>query len=341
MRAWSTPRWWYAEDRGGLLLRLLLTPPSWIWRWAGARRIARASPADVGCPVICVGNLTLGGAGKTPVAREVLRRLRARGVNAHGLSRGHGGRLQGPVRVDPALHTAAEVGDEPLMLAGDAPMWVARDRQAGARAARDAGAEAIVLDDGHQNPSLRKALSLVVVDGETRGGERPFGDFRVFPAGPMREPFDVGLERADAVVVLLPADLEAPDPKLLALFEGRPVLVARLEPAAPPPAGPQLGFAGVAKPWKVERSLKAAGCEVVDFAPFADHAPYSEADLAFLAARAETLGAGLVTTEKDWARLSPVWRARITAWPVRARFEDEASLDAMLDRAITDAAGGR
>jgi tetraacyldisaccharide 4'-kinase len=217
------------------------------------------------------------------------------------------------------------------MLARDAPMWVARDRAAGAKAARAAGAQAVVLDDGHQNPTLNKTLSLVVVDGETRGGEWPFGDGSAFPAGPMREPMQVGLARADAVVVLLPADLAAPDPRLLAGFFGRPILVARLLPAADPPPGPQLGFAGVAKPWKVERALKAAGCDLVDFAPFPDHAPYRDADLGFLAARASTLRAGLVTTEKDWVRLGPDWRAKVSAWPVRARFDDEAALDAMLD----------
>jgi tetraacyldisaccharide 4'-kinase len=144
----------------------------------------------------------------------------------------------------------------------------------------------------------------------------------------------VGLARADAVVVLLPADLDAPDPRLLALFADRPVLVARLQPAADPPPGPQLGFAGIAKPWKVERALKAAGCDLVDFAPFPDHAPYLDADLAFLSARAKALGAGLITTEKDWVRLSPDWRAKVTAWPVRVRFDDDASLDALLDRAV-------
>ncbi len=334
-RSWSTPRWWYAERGGSLVLRILLTPVSWIWTWATARRLARATPVDAGCPVICIGNLTVGGAGKTPVAREVLRRLRERGREAHGLSRGYGGRLEGPVRVDPLRHDAGEVGDEPLMLARDGPMWVARDRAAGAGAARAAGADVVVLDDGHQNPTLKKALSLVVVDGETRAGEWPFGDGAAFPAGPMREPLAVGLARADAVVILLPADLSAPEPRLLDLLEGRPVLVARLMPAADPPSGPQLGFAGVAKPWKVERALKAAGCDLVDFAPFPDHAVYSTADLGFLAARAKTLGAGLVTTEKDWARLAPEWRPRIAAWPVRARFDDEAALDALLDRALT------
>jgi tetraacyldisaccharide 4'-kinase len=258
-----------------------------------------------------------------PVAREVLRLLREAGIEAHGLSRGHGGSLKGPMRVDPALHTAAEVGDEPLMLARDGTVWVSKRRPAGARAAAEAGARAIVMDDGHQNPALQKALALVVVDGETRSGEWPFGDGSVFPSGPMREPLAAGLARADAVVMLLPADLDGPDQDLLALFGTKPVLIARLEPVEPPPPGPQLGFAGVAKPWKVERALKAAGCELIDFVPFADHAPYDESALNFLVGRAQMDKAGLVTTEKDWVRLAPAWRERVTAWPVRARFEDE------------------
>jgi tetraacyldisaccharide 4'-kinase len=310
--------------------RALLTPVSWIWAAATARRIARAAPVDVGVPVICVGNLTLGGTGKTPIVRAIAQKLSARGIEVHLLSRGYGGRLAGPVRVDPARHSYREVGDEPLMLARDAPIWIARDRAAGAQAAARAGAQAVVMDDGHQNPSVSKTLSLVVVDGETRSDEWPFGDGAVFPAGPMREPLRVGLARADAVVLLLPADLEAPDPELLALFGATPVLVARLEPVGPPPSGPQFGFAGVGKPWKVERALKAAGCELVDFAPLPDHTPFEEGLLKALARQAEAHGAGLVTTEKDWVRLPEAWRTRATAWPVRARFEDEAALDRLL-----------
>ena len=332
----STPRWWYLKAaRPAPLLKAALTPPSWLYAWATARRIARAAPVDPGVPVVCVGNLTMGGAGKTPVAREILARLIAAGVKAHGLSRGHGGRLKGPVRVDPMVHTAADVGDEPLMLARDAPMWVARDRAAGVVAAARADAQVVVMDDGHQNPTVRKTLSLVVVDGETRDDEWPFGDGAVFPAGPMREPLAAGLARADAVVILLPTDLDAPDPRLARLFEGKTLLTAKLVAAGPPPSGPQLGFAGVAKPWKVERALKAAGCELVDFASLPDHAPLDEALLKFLARRAKSLGAGLVTTEKDWARLPPAWRPKVTAWPVRARFEDEAALDRLLTALIS------
>jgi tetraacyldisaccharide 4'-kinase len=262
--------------------RALLTPVSWIWALATARRIARGAHRDPGVPVICVGNLTLGGAGKTPVAVAVAGLLTARGQRPHILCRGHGGRSRGPVRVDPARHDAADVGDEALMMAlqheGSAPVWVARDRAAGAMSAADAGAGVIVMDDGHQNPRLAKALSLVVVDGETRDKEWPFGDGAVFPAGPMREPLAGGLARADAVVLLLPADLAAPDPELI----------------------------------------------------FADHAPISEDTLAFLADRALRLGAGLVTSEKDWARLPQAWRDRVISWPVRARFEDEAALWALI-----------
>jgi tetraacyldisaccharide 4'-kinase len=331
----ATPRWWYVRDlsgRGGGMpgLRALLTPASWIWAAVTARRIARATPFDPGVPVICVGNLTVGGAGKTPVVRALAERLRAWGRDVHLLSRGYGGRLEGPVRVDPARHSSADVGDEPLMLARDFPVWVARDRAAGAKAAAEAGAEAIVMDDGHQNPSVKKALSLVVVDGETRRDEWPFGDGRVFPAGPMREPLAVGLARAQAALILLPADLPKADPGLVAVLRGPPLLVAHLAAAAAPPKGPQVGFAGVGKPWKVERALQAAGCELADFASFPDHQAYDEATLKRLADRAAQFDAGLVTTEKDWVRLPPEWRTRVAAWPVRAEFDDPAALDALL-----------
>jgi len=333
----STPQWWYRRDlsaRGGGMpaLRALLTPVSWIWAAATARRLARGQPYDPGVPVICIGNVTVGGAGKTPVARAVAERLAARGRAVHLLSRGYGGRLSGPVRVDPQAHSAADVGDEPLMLARDFPVWVARDRATGAAAAKAAGAEVIVMDDGHQNPSVRKALSLVVVDGETRNDEWPFGDGRVFPAGPMREPLAAGLKRADAVLILLPADLPAADPELVRAVAGPTLLTAHLKPAAAPPSGPQVGFAGVGKPWKVERALQAAGCDLKDFAGFPDHVAYDEAVLSRLADRAAVFGAGLVATEKDWVRLPPAWRARVTAWPVAAQFDALDAVDALLAR---------
>lgn len=331
----NTPRWWYSRDRRHApMTRMMLKPASWLWAGVTARKIARATPVDPGAAVISIGNLTVGGSGKTPVARETLRLLRAQGVNAAALSRGYGGELEGPVRVDLSHHTAADVGDEPLMLAQDAPAWIARDRVAGARAAAAGGASALVLDDGHQNPALKKTLSLIVVDGETRGDEWPFGDGSVFPSGPMREPLKAGLARADGVVVMLPTDMDAADPALLEVFGDLPVFIARLEPAAPPPPGPQVGFAGIAKPWKVERSLVAAGCDLKDFVPFPDHAALSDRDFAFLKDRAAVYEAGLVTTEKDWVRLRLDQRAAVAAWPVAARFEDETGFAAFVMGAL-------
>jgi tetraacyldisaccharide 4'-kinase len=333
-----TPRWWYDRHPRASVTRALLRSVSWVWSAATAHRIARAQPVDPGIPVICVGNLTMGGSGKTPIVREIAARLKAQSVSAAILSRGHGGRLTGPIRVDPAVHSASDVGDEPLMLARETPVWIARDRLAGAQAAKAGGADIVVMDDGHQNMDLCKTLSLVVVDGETRDDEWPFGDGAVFPAGPMREPLPVGLARADAVILLLPADLREANPDLLALFGALPVLIARLEPLGAPPAGPQIGFAGVGKPWKIERALVAAGCDLIDFVPLPDHAAYDAGLLQRLGEQASAAGAGLITTEKDWVRLPPDWRKRVTAWPVRARFEDEPALDALLSQAAAQKA---
>ena len=323
----STPQWWYRrEGAPGPVLRALLRPISWAFAAVTEFRISRAKPLTLSIPVICVGNLTVGGTGKTPVVREILRLLTADGAAAHGLSRGYGGRLPGPVQVDPSLHGFTDVGDEPVMLAQGFPVWVSRDRAAGAVAALGAGADVIVMDDGHQNSSLTKSLSIVVVDGETRDLEWPFGDGAVFPSGPLREPLKRGLARADAVIVLMPGDLEIPDPELLNLFGDKPVLLARLLANTSPPPGRQLGFAGVGKPWKVERALRAAGCDLADFIRFADHQVYDETTLGTLQAQATAHQAGLITTEKDWVRLPNLWRNRIVAWPVRAQFDNEAAV---------------
>lgn len=326
----TTPRWWYRREGSGL--SRLLRPLGALYAGETARRLRETPAFDPGVPVISVGNLTVGGSGKTPVACAVLDLLARHGVDGHALSRGYGGREAGPLAVDPDAHTAEAVGDEPLMLAQDHPAWISRDRVAGARAAVAAGAEALVLDDGHQNPALRKSLSLVVVDGETRQGEWPFGDGSVVPAGPMREPLAEGLARADAVILLLPADLAAPDSALVELFGRLPVFHAWMEPVRAAAPGPRLGFAGIAKPWRFERALKAAGVEVRGFRAFPDHGVYAERELRALVAEAERLGASLITTEKDWVRLTPAWRRRIEAWPVRARFEDERGLLRLMPR---------
>lgn len=329
-RRLKTPRWWYQKDPDYPPAIVILRPLSWMWAAVTARRIARTPGFIPPVPVICVGNLTIGGAGKTPVARALAERLQAAGRRPHILATGHLGRHDGPVKVDPLHHTSRDVGDEPLMLARDLPVWVAKNRPAGVRAAAAAGADCIIMDDGHQNPSIAKTVSLVVVDGETRDGEWPFGDGSVAPAGPLREPLAQGLARAQAVVLLMPTDADQPDPGLARQLAGPELLVARMRPCRPPPPGPQLVFAGIGKPWKVERSLRAAGCRIADFTPFPDHAEYGEATLRELAARAEAAGAQLLTTEKDWVRLPPGWRNRVAYWPIEVRFDNEDALNALL-----------
>lgn len=317
----KTPAFWYRPPG---LASALLAPLGTLYGLAGRRRIAGTVPRKVGVPVVCVGNLVAGGAGKTPVGLALIAALQARGVVVHALTRGHGGREAGPLAVDPRRHTAADVGDEALLLAGATPCWVARDRLAGAERAVAAGAAAIVMDDGFQNPALHKDLSLIVADGAVG-----FGNGRLVPAGPLRERVADGLARADALVIL-GEDRHG----LAALAGGRPVLIARLEPdpeAAARLAGRDvLAFAGIGRPEKFFATLEALGARIAERVPFADHHPYRPAEVAALIERAAALGALPVTTAKDAVRLPPEMRAKIAVLPVSVRWTDESALAALL-----------
>jgi tetraacyldisaccharide 4'-kinase len=328
------PAFWRTDGgRGsGAFTRALLSPLGAIHAWSVARRIRTTLPARAEIPVICVGNLTVGGTGKTPVCSAIATRLADMGHTPATLSRGYGGRLKGPLRVDPDRHSAAEVGDEPLLLARSAMAWISRNRPAGAEAMARSGADVLVMDDGHQNPSLAKDLSIVVVDGLAG-----WGPGTIFPAGPLREPVAKGLARADAVIAMMPDAATAPDYRRLGLDELQiPVFHAWLEPAAAPPEGNLVAFAGIGRPQKVFDALAAAGARLCETAEFPDHHPYSRRDIAGLEALARAHHARLVTTEKDWVRLDAGARKRIIAWPVRARFANPAALDGLL-RDVMDA----
>ncbi len=319
------PRFWYAPPGPA---STLLSPLAALWRWETARRIARGTPVDVGVPVVCVGNLTVGGTGKTPAVIALLDRLTARGRAAHVLSRGHGGRESGPLRVEPARHTAADVGDEPLMLSAFAPTWIARDRAAGARAAAQAGADVIVMDDGFQNPALAKDLSLIVIDGDTG-----FGNGRIVPAGPLREPVAAGVARADLALIVGGGDVST----IAKRVEPLPVLCGRIAPlqtGMPWEGFRALAFAGIGRPEKFFATLRDLGAEVVATRSFGDHEPYALPVLKRLEQEALSQRARLVTTEKDAARLPTEWRAKVSVLPVRLELEDGAALDAALDRLL-------
>jgi tetraacyldisaccharide 4'-kinase len=315
------PEFWQAG--GGGLSSALLAPAAWLYATGAGLRRACATPWLAPVPVACVGNLVAGGAGKTPVTLDLGTRLVEDGMAAHFLTRGYGGRIKGPHRVDPVWDQAADVGDEPLLLARAAPTWVACDRAAGARAACASGAAAIVMDDGFQNPGLIQDLSFLVVDGAYG-----FGNGRLLPAGPLREPIAAGLKRASALVMLgddktgMLADItNMPKPP--------PVLRARAVagPEAMVLSGePMLAFAGIGRPEKFFATLRNLGCPLVDSRAFGDHHPYTLAELDELRERAKTLDAQLLTTTKDWVRIPPAWRSGIVALTIVIEWQDEVAL---------------
>lgn len=300
----------------------LLAPAGAAWAAAAALRRVLVRPYRAPAPVICVGNLVAGGSGKTPIVLSLAARLRQQGNDVHVVTRGYGGRLTGPVRVDAEAHDAEAVGDEALLLAAVAPCWVARDRTAGIRAACGTGAELVLLDDGFQNPNFDKDLSLLAIDAEFA-----FGNGRVIPAGPLREPVDVGLERADAIVLLgagpIPPEIEG---------SPLPVLRASLEPVdgAGFVGRRVLAFAGIGRPAKFFHTLERLGAVVAAARPFPDHHRFSSADLATLRREAKAREATLVTTAKDWVRLPPAERTGIEAFAVQLHWHDPAALDRLL-----------
>src|SRR5271157_983203 len=313
----------------------LLSPIGATCDAAGRLRRAMSRSYRPPVPVVCVGNLVAGGAGKTPVALALADWLVERGVPAHVVTRGYGGRLRGPVRVDPVRHDAIAVGDEALLLAARAPCWVARHRAAGVRAAVAAGAGAILLDDGFQNPAVAKTFGLIVVD-DGYG----FGNGRVIPAGPLRENLRRGLARADAVV-LLAAEGDASGNERLHLDCGMPVLRAVLAPVGGErlTGSRLLAFAGIGRPEKFFATLRALGAVLVGARAFPDHHRFRVAELEGLRRDAERAGARLITTAKDIMRIQPVGRTGIEVLEVEIRWADPAALAGLIRPVVLSAPG--
>jgi tetraacyldisaccharide 4'-kinase len=319
------PAFWY---RPPSLMSRILMPLGAIYGQVAAWRM-HGRGFDAGIPVICVGNYHTGGAGKTPTVLALTKLLRELGETPIVLSRGYGGKWQGPVKVDPERHVAANVGDEPLMLALTVPVVIARDRVGGVALARSQGASVILMDDGFQNPAIAKDASIIVIDGD-----RGLGNACVFPAGPLRAPLPPQLARTDALIVI--GDGSAASAVAAAIAaKAKPVLSARLVPDAASLArfaGKRvLAFAGIGDPKRFFRTLRGAGIDVAQERVFADHHAFSREEIEALIAEAASCGLTLVTTEKDIARLRGAEGMAasvgdIAAFAVTLAFDDAASL---------------
>ncbi|MEC8642503.1 MAG: tetraacyldisaccharide 4'-kinase [Pseudomonadota bacterium] len=319
----KTPAFW--SHRGAAAIALL--PLTLLWRAGGALKQATARPHKPAIPIICVGNLTAGGTGKTPLVGWLADRMRERGWQPAILTRGYGGSASGPLWVDPDTHDAGFCGDEPLMLADGRPVMVARDRAAGARTIAAGGTyDLIVMDDGMQNPTVQRTLTIGVFDGGSG-----VGNGWLIPAGPLRTPLASGLRQLD-IAVINGADETKLTPRL---SHKMPVFDAALRPEASVIEAladtPLLAFAGIGRPARFFAGIEAIGGQIAKRLSFADHHPYSQQDLAQIQEDAQRHGAEMITTQKDWMRLPADWRARVAMLPVSADMADEAGfLDAVV-----------
>jgi tetraacyldisaccharide 4'-kinase len=323
------PRFWWREKPS--LLARLLQPLGFLYGLITLRRMRRPG-SDAGLPIVCIGNFIAGGAGKTPTAIAVARLLAQRGEKPFVLMRGYGGRLPGPVEVDPDRHRAADVGDEPLLIARHARTVIARDRAAGARLARGLGASIAVMDDGLQNPALGKHLKLAVVDGA--GGA---GNGLCLPAGPLRAPLAAQMGEADAVIMIGRGEA-GERVAALAWAQKKPVIEARLEPAETAArrlrGAKVLALSGIGRPEKFAATLREAGADIVAEQAHGDHHAYGLADVAAALMAAREHGALVATTEKDWTKLAPLWpekeRETLIVVPVALVFADVAEITGLI-----------
>lgn len=301
------------------MIRLLLTPFSWIYSYFTQKRIKETIPQNLTAKVISIGNISLGGTGKTPIARHI----RALLPNAAIVSRGYGGSVKDPLRIEFENMNAKMCGDEPYMLSQDGAVFIGEDRLAAAKLAIENGFRTLILDDAHQNPNIHKDLSIVVVDGAVG-----FGNERIVPAGPLREKIETGLSRADAIIWI--GDRHNASDSLNG-FQ-KPILYANLVPTPNILSGRYIGFCGIGRPEKFHDTLTSLGADVVDFLPFPDHHFYTPKQLGDLAAIAKHSKAKLITTEKDFVRLPKDFAQSVDIVNIEIAFEDNGALLALLGK---------
>ena len=318
-----TPNHWQNNN----VLSRLLMPFGWIYFQLSLWRHKIARSVDIGVPVICVGNIVAGGAGKTPTVMY-LGKLLSKRLKVAFLTRGYGGAFSGPIKVNPHKHTFQDVGDEALLLSKIAPTWVSKNRLDGGLAAKLDGAQIILMDDGFQNPTIGKTFSILVFDG-------PYGvgNNQLIPSGPLRETLGRGMSRADAVVIIGEDlhDLQSKIPENIPLFS---VTTSPIIPKKLKVAKSVIGFAGIGRPRKFLETLKTLNVEIQDFVPFPDHHKFRNCEIEDLIRRASETGAQLVTTTKDFVRLPPNTKNSIIAMDIELNWANQNQIKALLEQVL-------
>lgn len=339
------PSWWYAAQGSGRVQQTMLAPAAWLYGRMAQRRFEKIAGYRSRLPVICVGNFTAGGTGKTPLTQTIAGLIAAKGQRPIVLSRGYGGAMRGPTLVDASVHRAAEVGDEPLLLAQTVPVVISRDRRAGVQLieAGHQSIDAILMDDGLQNPALKKDLVIALIDGA-----RGVGNGGVIPAGPLRAPMEFQFKLTDAIVVNGRSPVAGRETAVLdqlrRSFPG-PVLEAKVEPVGDLDwlrERPVLAYSGIGNPGRFFAMLEPLGAQLAMTRTFGDHHQFKEREARDLVASADAQGAQLVTTEKDWVRLAGEGGAleelqrRSRTVPIRLGFDDQdaARLQSLVEAAV-------
>lgn len=312
-------------------LSAIMLPASLLYSFAGLLRKMITSKYYAKVPVICVGNVTVGGAGKTPVVLALTQLLSAQGFKVAIASRGYKGEITKPTLVDKNRHTVNSVGDEPLMLARIAPTYIAAIRPLAIQMAEENGANIVIMDDGLQNPSIAKTLSILVIDGKYG-----IGNGFIMPAGPLRESLSSGISKVDAVILVGSDDTNILNNKAFSRYKPIPVIRARLEPNGnlPDKTIPYIAFAGIGNPDKFFATLIENGYNIAKTISFPDHYNYSDNDINTLIQSAESSGAGLITTEKDEVRLPLFVRKKVKVLPVRIVWDDEKQIRTILEKIL-------
>lgn len=308
----KTPRFWSNKN----FISTLLRPLGYLYATATHFRVTHGKSQKVGRPVICIGNLTAGGTGKTPVAVSMAKLLQSQGKNPFFVSRGYGGTLK-DILVDNKKHTAFEVGDEPLLLSRQAPVVINSNRYLAAQKALKSGAEIIIMDDGFQNPGLYKDLSFLVFDGGFG-----YGNGLAVPAGPLRENLHSGLKRANAIIII-----GEDEHNLANEFMELPVFKGKIVPVNPQVNNREvIAFAGIGRPEKFYKSLNELGFNLVETLNFPDHHVYTKAELQKIITKAQKQGAVIFTTSKDFVKIPPQMHKFFHVLEIEIKWEDEEKL---------------